>query len=252
LQGRSLPGETVIFNTDGTINSIFDNFLNSGQQRARGFDFGVQYQRQTPFGTFTSLTQGTYLDSFVFQATRDSKAAEVSGYATDEISDDGYLKWRWTSRLDWAWNGFDLNTTLRYTSGFHERTNLQSDVEDFGLRFEHYVKSTWMVDGQASYDFTFAAPIESQPVAGYSKYSTEVVRGKDGRAVESAASQAAACGLPIWKQVLNNTTLTLGCDNIFGADPPKAFGFESGGAGFPDFIYDSLGRFVYVSLTKKF
>ena len=121
LQHQSLPGETVIFNDDGTINSIFDNFLNSGQQRARGFDFGVQYQRQTPFGTFTSLTQGTYLDSFVFQATRDSKAAEVSGYATDEISDDGYLKWRWTSRLDWAWNGFDVNTTLRYTSGFHER-----------------------------------------------------------------------------------------------------------------------------------
>ena len=81
---------------------------------------------------------------------------------------------------------------------------------------------------------------------------TEVVRGKDGKAVESAASQTAAYGLPMWKQVLNNTTVTVGCDNIFGADPPHAIGLESGGAGFPDFIYDSLGRFVYVSLTKKF
>jgi hypothetical protein len=249
-----LPGETVIFNADGTINAIFDNFLNSGQQRARGIDFGIQYQYQLPggWGTLTSLTQATYLDSFVFQATSDSKAAEVSGYATDGLSDDGYLKWRGTTRLDWEWHGFDLNGTLRYTGGFHERTTPSSAVIAFGTRAEHYVKATWIVDGQLNYDFTFVAPIESQPVAGFSKDTKEVVRGKDGKPAESASAQTAAYGLPVWKQVLNNTTITLGCDNIFGTDPPHAFGFENGGAGFPDFIYDSIGRFVYVGLTKKF
>jgi len=250
LAGNSQPGESVIFNADGTINRINETFLNSGQQRARGIDFGVQYQYQTPFGTFTSLTQATYLDSFVFQATSDSRAIEVSGYSVGGAGTDGFLKWRGTSRLDWAWNGIDVNTMVRYTGGFHEKLFGEAAA---GFLKEHYVKATWMIDGQASYDFTFVAPVESQPVAGYSKDAKEVVRGKDGKPAEPAASQTASYGLPIWKQVLNNTTITIGCDNIFGQDPPDAYGaFLGNPNGYPGFIYDSLGRFVYASLTKKF
>jgi hypothetical protein len=54
--------------------------------------------------------------------------------------------------------------------------------------------------------------------------------------------------LPCWKALLNNTTVTLGCNNVFGHDPPHAFIITN----YPDFLYDSTGRFVYVSLKKKF
>jgi hypothetical protein len=53
--------------------------------------------------------------------------------------------------------------------------------------------------------------------------------------------------------LLNNTTYTIGCNNILGADPPKAFGFQHGNANnYPGGLYDNLGRFWYVELVKKF
>jgi hypothetical protein len=52
---------------------------------------------------------------------------------------------------------------------------------------------------------------------------------------------------------LNNTTFTVGCNNILGADPPKAFGFQQGNANnYPGGLCDNLGRFWYVELIKKF
>ena len=52
---------------------------------------------------------------------------------------------------------------------------------------------------------------------------------------------------------MNNTKITVGCNNVFGQDPPDEIGFEFGNAnGYPGFIYDAIGRFVYVELTKKF
>lgn len=53
-----------------------------------------------------------------------------------------------------------------------------------------------------------------------------------------------------WKRILNNTTLTLGCNDIFGQDPPTAFNLTS--ANYAEAIYDSVGRFVYVSLKMRF
>jgi outer membrane receptor protein involved in Fe transport len=53
-----------------------------------------------------------------------------------------------------------------------------------------------------------------------------------------------------WERLLNDTTITLGCNNVFGHDPPTAAAAAT--ANYADFIYDSTGRFVYLSLTKRF
>jgi hypothetical protein len=85
------------------------------------------------------------------------------------------------------------------------------------------------MDGQASYGLIFTPPVEQAPGAGYSKGSKEVI-SKDGKAVESTA----AYSMPCWQAILNNSTITIGCNNIFGQDPPKAFGFfSSNGANYP-------------------
>ena len=104
---------------------------------------------------------------------------------------------------------------------------------------------------QGSYELTFVTPVEPQPVAGYSKNAAEVTRGKDGKATESG--QTANYSMPCWKNLLNNTTITVGCNNVFGEDPPRAFGFEFANAiNYPGSLYDATGRFVYARLTKKF
>jgi iron complex outermembrane receptor protein len=245
--GGLLPGEVVQRDAAGFISRIFVPFINSGSIRAQGVDLGVQYVYPTSFGTFTSLSQASYLDSYKFKVDEDTGTVQLAGVATagiaDGASNDGFLRWRGIQRLDWAWNGWDLIGTARFLDGFHE---LLPSARN------HWVSQTWMFDGQLSYDFTFVAPVENQPVAGYSKDAKDMERGKDGKTMESATTQTANYGLPVWQRVLNGTTITIGCDNIFGQDPPAAYGFGGNSTKYPGFLYDATGRFVYVQLTKKF
>jgi outer membrane receptor protein involved in Fe transport len=52
--------------------------------------------------------------------------------------------------------------------------------------------------------------------------------------------------------LLRGTIITIGCNNIFGQDPPKAWGEGGNAVGYPGFTYDATGRFVYARLTKRF
>ena len=158
-------------------------------------------------------------------------------------ADDGYLRWRGNSSVDWSWNGWDVLTTMRYLDGFHE-------LKGNGLN--HWVSQTWFLDGQASYDFTFVPPVENTPVAGYSKDAKDMEKAKDGKSMESSTAQTANVGLPWWKRSLNGTTVTIGCNDIFGEDPPAAYGFGGNSTKYPGFLYDATGRFVYFQIKKKF
>ena len=244
--GALNPGEIVQRDASGFISRIFVPFINSGSIRANGIDLGLQYVYTSPFGTFTTLTQASYLNSFKIKSTPDSPTLQAAGLPVGGLlstSDDAYVRWRGISRLDWNWNGWDLIGTARYVDGFHELLPNSHN---------HWVSQTWFFDGQLSYDFTFVPPVENQPVAGYSKDAKDMERGKDGKMMEPAGAQTANAGMPIWQRVLNGTTITLGCDNIFGADPPKAYGFGGNSTKYPGFLYDATGRFVYAQLAKKF
>ena len=59
--------------------------------------------------------------------------------------------------------------------------------------------------------------------------------------------------MPCWKNILNNTTLTVGVLNLFDQSPPKSFGIDfSNSIGYPGGLYDNIGRFWYVRMIKKF
>jgi outer membrane receptor protein involved in Fe transport len=247
-EGALLPGEIVQRDAAGFISRIFVPFINSGSIKANGIDFGLQYVLTTNYGTLTALSQASYLNSFTVQTTVDSRVAQIAGVAVagiaDTTSNDGNLRWRMIHRLDWNWNGWDLIGTARFLDGYHE---LLANTHN------HWVSQTWTFDGQLSYDFTYVPPVENAPVSGYSKDAKDMEKGKDGKAVESASAQTANYGLPIWQRVLNGTSITLGCSNIFGQDPPKSYGYGGGSpTKYPGFLYDATGRFVYVSMTKKF
>jgi iron complex outermembrane receptor protein len=254
---KAKPGqEAVLFDPTGGFTEVSSPFLNGGKMRARGVDLGLQYQIQTPIGTFTSLTRTTYLDDFVFAFPGATRAFHVAGRANDDFIEgflfgqatggDGWMRWRGVEILDWTWKNWDLNWTVHYLGGFREEVfNKAID----GFEKLHFVNATWFNDASLSYSFIFTPPVESQPVAGYSKGGKEVMTNKEGKAIESTA----AYSMPCWKTVLNNTTLTVGVNDIFGEDPPHKFGFEFGNStGYPGFLYDNLGRFVYGKLTKKF
>jgi iron complex outermembrane receptor protein len=230
-RGRSLPGEVVVYAADNTLLQIRFPFENEGQERARGADFGLQYELGTSFGKFSSLVQATYLESFRIADTATSPALENRGRGD-------YLKWKGRSRFGWDWKGFDLSTTITYLDGSHENF-FTSDGKK-----EHWIQQTFFFDMQASYAFKFAASVETVPVAGYSVSEKEAEHANETQTPLASAG----VGLPVWKKCLNNSTVTIGCNDVFGQDPP--FSFNSG-VNYPG-SYDAVGRFVYVSLRKKF
>ncbi len=233
FEGTLLPGEAVIRNPDGSINLIVRADQNAGFEKARGADFGFQYQRETPWGTFTWVTQTTFLDEFLRQQTALDPVEHLTRGPATDASDEGYYQWRGTSALEWAYKGFSLIGTVRYYDGFHEPDNA-------GL--EHWVSQTWLFDLQASYTFLSPERVESSPVPGYSKA---------GNAPAKDASLSASGG-SIWQTLLHDTRITIGCNNVFDKDPPTAFGGDNNGNGYPGYTYDATGQFVYVRLTKKF
>ena len=249
-RGALLPGESVqVDPATGGANFVRTAEQNAGRENGRGADLGMQYQIQTQFGTFTTLAQWAYLDQFVFQPTPGSKGRNVVNQVSDPgTGGDGWFRWRGITRLDWAWHNFDLNATWHYIGGYREVLFFPGQHSN-GVLHEHFVHPTNFIDGQASYSLIFTPPVEQSPVAGYSKGGKEVVTSKDGKQVESTA----AYSMPCWQTILNNSTFTLGCNNIFGQDPPKQFGNAFANAnGYPGFEYDNIGRFWYVELKKKF
>jgi iron complex outermembrane receptor protein len=249
-----LPGETVERdpNTNAIDRIILSN-QNLGSQEARGYDFGLQYQRQTPWGTFTSLTQATYLDEFLFPQFIEGEfgpgPGNLAGRTTDpSTSNEGWYKWKGTSQLDWNWNHIDIIGTVRYIDGFHEFIlhPISGDLTP------HWVSQTWRFDIQATYDFSGLVPVENKPVPGYSKDAKEVARGKDGSITETASAQTSNTGVSWQRLLFQGTSITVGCNNLFDDDPPAANGEVGNGQNYPGFTYDATGRFVYVRLTKKF
>ena len=280
-------GEEVdIDQAGGTVTFVKTGFFNGGRENARGADMGFQLQYQSAkWGTWTWLTEATYLDSFIFQnniATghnetifeesggtirrTNAPGRELSGRTNNDpfegaffgqvTGGDGWAKWKARSNIDYQYKNFDLVWTVRYLDGWKELINnsqgvaINNGTDPLSTpAHEHYVHGTWMFDAQASYTLIFTPPVESQPVAGYSKGGKEVMTNKEGKQIESTAAYA----MPCWQTLFNNTTFTIGCNNVFGQDPPKQFGFQEGNSNnYPGFSYDNLGRFVYFELKKKF
>ncbi len=241
-RGRLFAGERVIRDPSGVLVAIESPFRNGGAQTVRGLDLGLRYEVESSCGKFTWRADATYMDAIIL--TRDiaglvddrKNTVNLRGRTTDEFaSNEGYLKWKGLSRLDWDWNGFSLAGTVRYIDGFHEHKP---------NALVHWVSQEWLFDLEASYEFTFRTVVEEQVVSGYSKDLTSAVRLER----EPATGDNGA----IWKRVLSGTSLGVGCQNVFDQDPPKAYGFGGNGINYPGYTYDASGRFVYVRLRKSF
>ena len=85
---------------------------------------------------------------------------------------------------------------------------------------------------------------------GFAKDGGKIVKGKDSKeknVVPASTAEYNPCG---WRAWLNNTTFTLGMQNVFDADPP--FVALSGENGYDESLATIKGRFCYVQVKKKF
>lgn len=231
--GQSLPLERVTRDpVTQEITFVELAFQNAGSRKALGADFGLAYQLDTRIGTITSDTQVTYIESLQFAQTSDTPERELRGSGDFVGSEIAPLRWKGTSRLDWTWHGLSTGITGYYLDGFHEPVFRNA----IGAVLSHYVSQTWLFDVRASYTFNFV-PGATPPVASTGKGT-----------VPAIPTETAAFACSGWKRLLNGTTLAIGCNNVFGQDPPRSGTFVR----YPISLYDPTGRFVYASLTKKF
>jgi outer membrane receptor protein involved in Fe transport len=180
------------------------------------------------YGNFTLVLNATYLDSFQSTLADGSlPLREVSGRDSTGFGDDGYLKWKGVGALIYDYKSFSATATVNFTDGFE-------DLDPNGVPFE--VNSLTTLDLLVSYTFGKNAEAEiRQNISGYSKDGT-----------------SSAVTTKIAKPWYADTTLSLGVRNVTDEKPPLAYGFGGNANGYPGYIYSSEGRFVFVSVTKKF
>jgi outer membrane receptor protein involved in Fe transport len=101
----------------------------------------------------------------------------------------------------------------------------------------------------ASYTFNLPAPTAPQ-VPGLAKDGSKNAHMKDGKEKNVTPVSTAEYGCNNWKWWLNNTTITLGMQNVLDSDPPFAAGaFENN---YDESLATIKGRFWYVQLKKRF
>src|SRR4030095_9398676 len=100
----------------------------------------------------------------------------------------------------------------------------------------------------ASYTFNLAPPAQVE-VPGFAKDGGKNVKMKDGKeknVIPVSTAEYNPCG---WRTWLNNTTITLGMQNVLDADPPFVAGsFENG---YDESLGTIKGRVWYVQLKKR-
>ena len=118
----------------------------------------------------------------------------------------------------------------------------------FGALFAGVLASTAGAQG-ASPAYT-PPPAAQSEVAGYAKDGGKNVNMKDGKqknVIPVSTAEYNPCG---WRTWLNNTTISLGMQNVFDEDPPFVAG--SGENGYDESLATIKGRFWYVQLKKRF
>ncbi len=106
------------------------------------------------------------------------------------------------------------------------------------------------IDLILNYTFNMPPPAAQTEVAGYAKDGGKNVKMKDGKeknVMPVSTAEYNPCG---WRAWLNNTTITLGVDNVQDLQPPYvAAAFENG---FDESTTNPKGRVWFVAIKKRF
>jgi outer membrane receptor protein involved in Fe transport len=115
--------------------------------------------------------------------------------------------------------------------------------------FARKVETWTTLDLILNYTFNLPPPAPAE-VPGFAKDGGKNVKMKDGKEKNVIPVSTAEYGCSNWKWWLNNTTVTLGMQNVLDADPSFVAGnFENG---YDESIATIKGRFWYVGLKKRF
>jgi iron complex outermembrane receptor protein len=260
----------------GLINLVIDPNENLTGAIFEGLDYEAIYILDSSifghgdFGRLTATLNGTWLSRAELQILPDTKRFGIAG----EVIPPGFTL---TGSLPWSranfslfydgpsdtWmQGLDVGAVVHYT-GQYEDDNLSLTQDPLTGEFSkpqtprsgsrpwraRKVREWITLDLIASYTFNLPPPAPAE-VPGLAKDGGKNVKVKDGKEkniMPVSTAEYNPCG---WRAWLNNTTITLGMQNVFDQDPPFVAGaFENG---YDESLATIKGRFWYVQLKKRF
>jgi outer membrane receptor protein involved in Fe transport len=269
-----IRGPTTIPGELGPILLIIDPNENLSGAIFEGLDYEAIYLFESSifghgdFGRLTFTANGTWLSRAEFQAFPNTKRFGIAG----EFLPSGFTL---TSSLPWnrasfsifydgpadTWlSGLDVGAVVHWTGQYEDdnatltgATKLQEPrsggFPDFGEIRARKVSSWTTLDLILNYTFNLP-PAAPAPVPGFSNdggKNITIKEGKEKNVLPVSTAEYNPCGWHAW---LNNTTITLGMQNVFDEDPPFVAGaFENG---YDESLATIKGRFWYVQLKKRF
>jgi outer membrane receptor protein involved in Fe transport len=202
----------------GSVVSVVTDYVNLAGREVQGLDFGFEFRLpKNRLGQFMVRGDAAYLLQFETEA-------EPGAVPVSSINRDGRVRFRGNAGLTWRQGRWSAGWFTTYYGAFVDTSaSTTKDVYDALGRpdyISHYVDS----GGVARYRYLVTSSISHN---AYVNYAIGRQRGR----------------------LLGNTSLRVGVNNVFDAEPPIAdedYGYRRGAATNP------RGRTFYSQITKRF
>ena len=260
----TIPGEL------GPVTLLIDPNQNVSGVVFEGLDYEAIYILDSSifghgdFGRLTTTVNGTWLSRAELQVTNDTKRFGINGeFVPSSFTLTSSLPWHranfsvfYDGPADtWA-AGLDVGAVVHWTSQYEDdNISLTSALKPQQPRSGPFPErarkvSAWTtLDLILNYTFNLPPPAPAE-VPGFAKDGGKNVKTHDGKEKNVVPVSTAEYGCSNWKWWLNNTTVTLGMQNVTDEDPPFVAGsFENG---YDESLATVKGRFWYVGLKKRF
>jgi len=277
IPGLVIRGPPVTSGEAGPIILVIDPNENLTGAIFEGLDYEAIYILDSSifghgdFGRLTATLNGTWLSRAELQILPDTKRFGIAGeFIPPGFSLTSSLPWNranfslfYDGAADTWLAGLDVGAVVHYTGQYED-----DNVSVTGSPKVNMPRTGGPGDNAAPYPFrarkvaawttldlilnyTFnLPPIAAAEVPGSTKdggKSVKITDDKEKNVVPVSTAEYNPCG---WRAWLNNTTLTLGMQNVFDEDPPFVAGsFENG---YDESLATIKGRFWYLQLKKRF
>jgi outer membrane receptor protein involved in Fe transport len=276
LPGLVIRGPAVSPGKPGPIILVIDPNENLTGAIFEGLDYEAIYILDSAifghgdFGRLTATVNGTWLSRAELQIESSTKRFGIAG----EVIPPGFTL---TGSLPWSranlslfydgptetWmQGLEIGTVVHYTGQYEDDNVSLTTNEGFAGSTKpqtprngplpwraRKVREWTTLDLIAAYTFNLPPPTAAE-VPGFAKDGGKHMTMKDGKENHVMPLSTAEYSCSNWKWWLNNTTVTLGMQNVFDSDPPFVAGsFENG---YDESLATIKGRFWYVQLKKRF
>jgi hypothetical protein len=228
----------------GAVLDVIAPVENVNRVWTEGLDYAASYQLDTSmfgrgnFGTFTLTFNGNYLDRFLNQPSPTEVKVNFNGRFVGPRF-GSFPRNRWYTSLFYDFGGLDAGLIVHYVGQYWDNDKSRK------------IREWTTLDLIINYTFNLPQPVFAQ-VPGYAMdggKDAEVKDRKGKNVMPVSTTEYNPCG---WRAWLNNTTVTLGMNNVFDQDPPfvadAAFNFNS----YDPWQANIRGRTWYVALKKQF